>query len=304
MNLKNTISLALSLLGAVSFGQVGINTEIPHASSILESKSENRGFLFPKLTQDQITGINNAAEGLTVFNTTTNMFETYNGSIWSQTPFYPQDFWKILGNQQTVSNSTNIIGNADARIFNIRTNNIKALNIETNGQVLIGDRILNKPRLYVTRPAVNTTLPTIALQHSTGFGDGVRYPNTMTLTNVSTGKIIGNIAFADNTNNAANGISVAGISYIETGSTDSGFSFYTGGHPTSSSDTNFERMKVISNGNVGIGTGNPLSKLQIEDGDIFITDSTKGIVLNSGSACYRITVNNSGTLSTNSITCP
>ncbi|MFC3158125.1 hypothetical protein ACFOEQ_06045 [Chryseobacterium arachidis] len=218
--------------------------------------------------------------------------------------FLSSGFLEILGNSQTISNTTNIIGTADARVFNIRTSNIKSFNIEINGQVVVGDRILNKPRMHVTRPATNTTLPSITLQHSTGFGDGVRYPNTMTLTNVSTGRIKGNLAFANTVADAGNGISVAGITYFETGNADSGFSFYTGGHPVSSSDTSFDRMKVTAMGNVGIGTGNPLAKLQVEDGDIYITDPAKGIILNSGNTCHRITVNNSGTLITNTIACP
>lgn len=305
MNVKLKISAAFSLIGILSFGQTGINTENPHSSSIFESKSEDKGLLIPRIAQTEIANIGNTPEGLAVYNTTSNIFEAYNGTIWGQSPFYSQEFWKMRGNAQTVSNTTNILGTTDARIFTVKTNNIKALNIETNAQVRMGDRDMNTSRFHVEKAAVNSTLPAIVAQHSTGFGDSVQYPNDISLINISAGGIIkGTLAFADTIADAQNGLSKAGISYTDTGGSDTGFSFYTGGHPTSSLDKNFERMKVTSSGNVGIGITNPVSKLQIEDGDIFIEDATKGIIINSGSVCYRITVNNSGVLEANTVTCP
>lgn len=304
MKTKLKISAVFSFLSIAAFGQVGINTDNPHISSILENKSETKGLLIPRLSQSERNSITNPPEGLAVYNNTSHMFEAYNGSTWGQSPFYSQDFWKIKGNEQTVNNSTNMIGTSDTRIFSIRTNNIAAMNIETNSQVKIGDRTINRARLHITKAALNSTLPAIVAQHSTGFGDAVRYPNDITLTNIGTGAIKGNLAFSDNITDAENGISRAGISYFDTNGSDTGFSFYTGGHPANSQDKTFERMKVLSNGNVGIGTSTPVSKLQIEDGDIFITDPTKGIVLNSSGTCHRITVTNSGTLTANTISCP
>lgn len=304
MNTTLKICAAFSLVGVFTFGQTGINTDNPHSSSIFESKSEDKGLLVPRLTQTDFTNMSTVPEGLIVYNTTSNLFEAYNGTVWGPSPFYSQDFWKMKGNAQTVSNTTNILGTTDAKIFTIRTNNSKAFTIETNSQIRMGDRDLNTPRLNVGKVAANSTLPAIVIQHSTGFGDGVLYPNDIALTNTSTGIIKGTFAFADNITDAQNGVSKAGISYAETGGSDSGFSFYIGGHPSSSLDKSFEKMKVSSAGNVGIGITNPVSKLQIEDGDIFIADSTKGIILNSGNGCRRLTVNNSGVLETNAVACP
>jgi hypothetical protein len=55
--------------------------------------------------------------------------------------------------------------------------------------------------------------------------------------------------------------------------------------------------------NVGIGTLNPLAKLQV-NGDIFINDGNAGLILKSPDGqCWKITVNNSGELTTTSINC-
>ena len=50
-------------------------------------------------------------------------------------------------------------------------------------------------------------------------------------------------------------------------------------------------------GNVGIGTTDPKARLQIADGDIFIQDINKGIIMKSpDGSCWRGTINNAGQL--------
>jgi DUF4097 and DUF4098 domain-containing protein YvlB len=61
-----------------------------------------------------------------------------------------------------------------------------------------------------------------------------------------------------------------------------------------------------NNGNVGIGTDAPNAKLQVVDGDAAVSTQGNGLILKAtnGSNCFRVTVNNAGTLSTASVTCP
>lgn len=66
-----------------------------------------------------------------------------------------------------------------------------------------------------------------------------------------------------------------------------------------------ERMRINSEGNVGIGTENPATKLQITDGDVFIENINKGVIMKSpNGSCWRVTVENDGSLKTSAIACP
>lgn len=57
---------------------------------------------------------------------------------------------------------------------------------------------------------------------------------------------------------------------------------------------------------LGIGTENPQARLQIDAGDVYITDSTKGIIMKSpNGTCRRVTLSNAGALTVSAvIACP
>lgn len=50
--------------------QVGINTDKPDTSSILDIKSDSKGILIPRLTQEERNNINEPENGLLIYNTT------------------------------------------------------------------------------------------------------------------------------------------------------------------------------------------------------------------------------------------
>ncbi|EPR72454.1 hypothetical protein ADIWIN_2624 [Winogradskyella psychrotolerans RS-3] len=68
------------ILTTASFAQVGIGTDTPDASSILELKSTEAGLLLPRLTTAERDLIASPAEGLTIYNTTTQSLEIYTDS--------------------------------------------------------------------------------------------------------------------------------------------------------------------------------------------------------------------------------
>jgi uncharacterized protein (TIGR02145 family) len=84
--MKTTIFtlVTLAFLGlSTTYAQVGIGTATPNASAMLDVESTTKGFLPPRMTTAQRDAISNPAEGLTIYNTSTNCLQWYvGGGIW------------------------------------------------------------------------------------------------------------------------------------------------------------------------------------------------------------------------------
>jgi hypothetical protein len=81
------------------------------------------------------------------------------------------------------------------------------------------------------------------------------------------------------------------------------FKFQTGVKPDNSGG--FDRLVINNVGNVGIGNSDPKAKLEVKDGDVYVNDPTKGIILKSPNGnCWRVTVDNTGNFVRTAITCP
>lgn len=63
-------------------GSVGIGTNTPNATALLDLTSTTQGFLPPRMTTTQRNAIASPAAGLVVFNTSTNKINFYNGTAW------------------------------------------------------------------------------------------------------------------------------------------------------------------------------------------------------------------------------
>lgn len=94
-----------------TFAQVGIGTTTPHASSILDIQSTDKGILVPRLTTAQITAIVNPANGLLVYNTDLNEYQ-FNCA----TPAIP-DWIKISHNTSVKYSNTNITANLNTATY-------------------------------------------------------------------------------------------------------------------------------------------------------------------------------------------
>lgn len=80
--MKLYLYLFFSLISLVVSAQVGIGTNTPDNSAILEVQATDRGVLFPRMTTVQRTSISNPAAGLHVFDISSNSLWFYNGSFW------------------------------------------------------------------------------------------------------------------------------------------------------------------------------------------------------------------------------
>lgn len=77
---------------------------------------------------------------------------------------------------------------------------------------------------------------------------------------------------------------------------------------TLTTDSTFSPLKEIvinQDGNLGIGTKTPEAKIEIQDGDIYINNSSHGIILKSPDGnCWRVTIDNNGEFQKSQIDCP
>jgi Head domain of trimeric autotransporter adhesin len=69
---------------------VGVGTTTPHPSAALDVSSSNKGFLPPRMSSSQRTGIANPKKGLMVYDTTQNEHVYFDGGKWR--PFYAQNY--------------------------------------------------------------------------------------------------------------------------------------------------------------------------------------------------------------------
>jgi hypothetical protein len=82
--LKFLCCLMITLGITFSFSQVGIGTNSPSTSAILDVTSSSKGFLMPRLSTVERNAITNPADGLQIFNTTTGCINYYNKNVWQE----------------------------------------------------------------------------------------------------------------------------------------------------------------------------------------------------------------------------
>lgn len=82
-NGSNTITFGNdAVIKTVLKGQVGINNPAPDASAQMDVSSTTKGFLPPRMTTAQRTGITLPAEGLCVYDLTLHKLFVYDGTVW------------------------------------------------------------------------------------------------------------------------------------------------------------------------------------------------------------------------------
>lgn len=122
--MKKNIFLSVGFCFFLAFtnAQVGINTNTPDASAILDVTSTNKGVLVPRIALTSasmdLDGVAGQATGLMVYNTGTVLPQGlyfWNGTAW-QTPAVYKNVTIVTGNRNTVDNAY-IIQPSDYYVF-------------------------------------------------------------------------------------------------------------------------------------------------------------------------------------------
>ncbi len=115
---------------------VGMGTNTPLASALLDLTSTSQGFLMPRMTTTQRNAITLPKTGLFVFDKTVVDFYYYTGTQWL--PILSNySGWNTTGNSGTVS-STNFVGTTDSIDFRFRSYNTSVMTITARGRVGLG----------------------------------------------------------------------------------------------------------------------------------------------------------------------
>lgn len=70
-------------------------------------------------------------------------------------------------------------------------------------------------------------------------------------------------------------------------------------------NSSVERMRLTNDGNLGVGTEAPVSRIHVANGDVYIENISNGVIMKSPNGdCWRMTINDDGSMKTTSIPCP
>lgn len=148
LDLDDNIGSHIILTNASS--SLGINSAgaLPNVCALLDLASTTKGFLVPRMTSVQELALcgGTPPEGLIAYNLTTHTFDVYNGTTWGTASLS----WMVTGNGGT-NPLANFIGTTDAQDLAIRTNNVEALRVGSNGNVSIGTNSTSTYPLLVQR---------------------------------------------------------------------------------------------------------------------------------------------------------
>ncbi|MFY7886600.1 MAG: hypothetical protein ACOVOV_17335, partial [Dolichospermum sp.] len=245
-----TLSTIFDNVGSVGIGGItSVNT-----SAILQVDSTTKGFLPPRMTTAQRDLIGTPATGLTVYNTTLNTNDFYNGTAWvSQAAgnIYTADgaltgnrtvtmgsFFLKFDKDITVSNTIKIGYGAGAQIYNTAIgSNCLTSNTTGNFNTAVGSAAM----LSNLTGSINVAIGVSALQNSTGSANVALGGSS--LINITSGS--NNVAVGDNAGRYISGLS--------TSLTTANTSIFIGRNTQALADNQSNQI-VIGNGAVGLGS--------------------------------------------------
>lgn len=256
-------------------GSVGIGTNSPNSSAVLDLSATNQGFLLPRLTTAQRNAIVSPASGLAIYNTDKGLIEFYNGAAWYS--YAQSNYVQVTGSG---------LSQSGLGILNFTTKN-KDLNNEFN---LATDRF---------QPTTAGTYLLVGSVESSGQLDGAHSFVTVELNGTTIDTSYSRTSISDNIVSSLSVITTLNgttdyitIGYNVSSGTVSRARLYAyplsttlasgggsdnmGNHTTSqnlimgsnwiSGDGDNEGLNISSTGNVGVGINTPALPLHISTG--------------------------------------
>lgn len=110
---------------------VGINTDSPDASAVLDVSATDRGVLLPRMTTAQRTAIGSPAEGLLVYDTEANSLYVYNGTAWQavSSPWSSNGNYVFNTTDSIVLNEDTAAYRLDVRDYSASTNQVSTISL-------------------------------------------------------------------------------------------------------------------------------------------------------------------------------
>ena len=310
---KILFSTALLLsVASLKAQNVGINATgtTPNQSAGLDIDFSDKGLLIPRIALTSTTDVMTIASPATsslVYNTNTAItsgsgagYYYFDGTKWVRLfdSNLPIRAWELLGNANT-NPTTNFLGTTDNQPLVFRTNNTEKVRILANGNVGIGTNApvfkleVSGDVAVVNKTAENRLLISEINETASGFG-----LLTSIVTGTQRGVLIKDrqslqgglwlLGGDDNANNSRGAIGMGWVGDISTmktsSSTPSAIVFHDGSirfmtdnaKVVGTTYNNFatsDRMRITPTGDVGIGTTNPVFKLDVK-GDVAIINKT------------------------------
>ena len=148
--IKHLFPVLLLLTATNLSAQVSVNQDnsAPDPSAMLDVKSTDKGILIPRMNAAQRSGINDPADGLLVFDNSTNSFWYFNGAGWIElTTGTDNQTLDLSGTTLSISNGNNVslagintdnqtLGLSGATLSISNGNNVSLTGINTDNQTL------------------------------------------------------------------------------------------------------------------------------------------------------------------------
>lgn len=182
---------------------------------------------------------NNGPVGIGTLSPNSSLGLDVNGKAFVRSLFYVNDI--MGGNGGDIRIGPNTAGNASTLFFIGGVNPTEIMRINYDGNVGIGT-IVPTAKLDVSSNAIAATFKSTT--------------NSVPVTIINTGTTVSTIGFKGSNSLTQYNVRV--------GADGNDFTAYT---------ANAERMRINSSGNVGIGTANPLAKLEVYNGNILVRNA-------------------------------